>query len=174
MSDNSRTDARDGRGDSGGESGEPITVLLVDDDPDCRMLVRDAIAECRAGDDPHAVREARNGVEALALLRASVEGPGRSPPGLIYLDVEMPGMDGLETLARIRADERLRDVPVVMMTGVACDAHMRRAAALGANSYTLKPADAVEFLRTVAASTDYWLNVHQYPDHHAPQGACRR
>ena len=155
------------------ERGEPITILLVDDDPDCRMLVRDAIADCRVSND---VREACDGREALAFLSAAADdhSPDRIRPGLVYLDVEMPGMDGLETLRRIRADPRLKDIPVVMMTGVADDDHMRRAAELGANSYTLKPANAEQFLATVAASTQYWLHVHQYPDHHAPPEECRR
>ena len=51
---------------------------------------------------------------------------------------------------------------------------MRKAAEFGANSYTLKPANAEQFLRTVLASTNYWLSIHQYPEHHLPQDACRR
>ena len=49
-----------------------------------------------------------------------------------------------------------------------------RFAALGANSYTLKPANAEQFLRTVLASTNYWLTIHQYPDHHLPPESCKR
>ena len=51
---------------------------------------------------------------------------------------------------------------------------MHEAAANGANSYTLKPANAEQFLRTVLASTTYWLTIHQYPGHHLPAEACRR
>ena len=82
-------------------------------------------------------------------------------PGLIYLDIEMPGMDGQTTLRQIKSDPELMDIPVVMMTGVSDEAQMRAAAAAGANSYTLKPANAEQFLRTVLASTNYWLNIHQ-------------
>lgn len=146
----------------------PLTVLVVDDDDDCRMLLRDAIAECgRAGDVQ--VIEARDGHEAMEYLRQSP-----ASPNLIYLDVEMPRLDGMATLREIRSDPRLRGVPVVMMTGVADDAQMSQAAAAGANSYTLKPACGDEFLRTVRASTFYWLTVHQYPDRHLPAGKCRR
>src|SRR5437762_5069835 len=90
---------------------QPIAILLVDDDPDCRMLIRDAIAECKVSNDVH---EVGNGLEALAFLRR--QGPHASAPrpGLIYLDIEMPGMDGLETLKQIKADPNLRDIPVVM------------------------------------------------------------
>jgi response regulator RpfG family c-di-GMP phosphodiesterase len=61
-----------------------------------------------------------------------------------------------------------------MMTGVADEDEMRKAAVNGANSYTLKPANAEQFLRTVVASTNYWLEIHQYPRHHLPAAECRR
>ena len=74
----------------------------------------------------------------------------------------------------IKSDPALSDIPVVMMTGVADEKQMGEAARNGANSYTLKPANAEQFLRTVLASTNYWLTIHQYPNHHLPAMACRR
>jgi hypothetical protein len=61
-----------------------------------------------------------------------------------------------------------------MMTGVSDEGQMKLAAENGANSYTLKPANAEQFLRTVLASTNYWLTIHQYPERHLPASACRR
>ena len=149
----------------------PITILLVDDDSDCRMLIRDAIDECKVSNDIH---EVTNGLEALEFLARRGKFAKAPRPGLIYLDIEMPGLDGLETLKRIRHDSNYRDIPVVMMTGICGEEQMKRAAALGANSYTLKPANAEQFLRTVLASTNYWLTIHQYPQHHLPPDLCRR
>jgi len=156
-----------------GRDQQPITILLVDDDPDCRLLIRDAIAECKVS---NAVYECSNGLEAMDFLkrRGKYASSNVPRPGLIYLDLEMPGMDGQATLQAIKADPTLRDIPVVMMTGVADEAEMKRAAANGANSYTLKPANVEQFIRTVLASTSYWLTIHQYPDHHAPPELCRR
>ncbi|HEY0008856.1 MAG TPA: response regulator [Tepidisphaeraceae bacterium] len=145
---------------------KPLTILLVDDDPDCRMLIRDAISECRVN---NAVLEAANGQEALDILSKATE-----LPGLIYMDIEMPQMNGIETVQRIKSDPRFHHIPVVMMTGVSEEAQMRNAAEAGANSYTLKPANAEQFLKTVLASTNYWLAIHQYPEHRLPQSACRR
>ncbi len=149
----------------------PITILLIDDDADCRILIRDAIEECRVSND---VYEVRNGEEALAFLHRQGRFADAPRPGLIYLDIEMPGMDGQETLKRIKSDLSLRDIPVVMMTGVSDEAQMKEAAGNGCNSYTLKPANAEQFLRTVLASTNYWLRVHQYPTRHLPAESCRR
>ena len=149
----------------------PITILLVDDDPDCRLLIKDAISECKVSNDIH---EVANGLEALHFLRRAGAFKDAPRPGLIYLDIEMPGMDGLETLRQIKSDPALRDIPVVMMTGVCAEEQMKQAGNLGANSYTLKPANAEQFLRTVLASTNYWLTIHQHPDHHLPAELCRR
>jgi CheY-like chemotaxis protein len=150
---------------------EPITILLVDDDEDCRSLIRDAISECKVSNE---IFEARNGREALDFLHRRGQFADAPRPGLIYLDIEMPGLDGQSTLREIKSDPGLRDIPVVMMTGVADEAQMAEAARNGANSYTLKPANAEQFLRTVLASTTYWLTIHQYPTHHLPAVACRR
>ena len=160
-----------GGGAGGNGGGEPIAILLVDDDPDCRMLVRDAITASMVS---NAVFEVSNGQEALEFLGRRGRYAGAPKPGLIYLDIEMPGLDGQETLKRIRADGAFRDVPVVMMTGVSDEEQMRQAALNGANSYTIKPANAEQFLRTVLASTNYWLTIHQYPHRHLPAEQCRR
>ncbi|HSI34423.1 MAG: response regulator [Phycisphaerae bacterium] len=150
---------------------EPITILLVDDDEDCRLLVKDAIAECKVA---NAVHECRNGREALDFLYRRTPFADAPRPGLIYLDIEMPNMDGQAVLRTIKSDPALRDIPVVMMTGVSDEQQMQEAARNGANSYTIKPASAEQFLRTVLASTNYWLTIHQYPTHHLPAEACRR
>lgn len=139
----------------------PVTILLVDDDQDCRLLMRDAIEEARQNQK---VFEASDGAEALRFLRR--EGPHADAPRpeLIYLDIEMPYMTGQQVLAAIKNDPDLRDIPVVMMTGLDDDEQKRLAAENGANSYTLKSTDPVTFLQTVLSVTNYWLCVHQYPD----------
>ena len=150
---------------------KPITILLVDDDADCRMLIRDAIAECMVSNN---IFEVSNGKDALDFLYRRGQYVNAPRPGLIYMDIEMPVMSGLDALKLIRDDPKLQEIPVVMMTGVCGEEQMQLAASLGANSYTLKPANAEQFLRTVLASTNYWLTIHQYPDHHLPPESCKR
>ncbi len=139
---------------------QPVTILLVDDDEDCRQLVRDAITQ---GNLDNPVYEVSSGEEALAFLRR--EGPYATAPrpSLIYLDIEMPGMGGQETLRAIRHDRRLADICVVMMTGVTDDSQKRLAMSTGANSYTNKPTDAMTFMHNVVESANYWLRIHQFP-----------
>jgi two-component system response regulator len=150
---------------------QPLSILLVDDDPDCRLLIRDAIAECKVSNQ---VYEASNGAEALDFLYQRGKFKNTPRPGLIYLDIEMPGLGGQETLRQIRDNDDFSEIPVVMMTGVSDADQMKLAAANGANSYTIKPANAEQFLRTVLASTDYWLSIHQSPQHHLDPRECRR
>lgn len=152
-------------------AGDRMIILLVDDDADCRELIRDAAAQCQVTNEIHEVSHGEAALDFL-LRRGDYESAPR--PELVYLDVEMPGIDGLETLKRIRSYPELRDIPVVMMTGLSSEGHMKLAAEYGANSYTVKPANADQFLRTVLASTDYWLQIHQSPTRRLPQEACRR
>jgi CheY-like chemotaxis protein len=114
-----------------------VVILLVDDDPDCRMLIRDAITECKVANK---VLEFANGNEAMEYLQQRGKWKGAARPGLIYLDIEMPGLNGQATLKEIKADPKLREIPVVMMTGVCEEDQMHQAMLNGANSYTLKPA----------------------------------
>ena len=135
------------------------------------MLIRDAINESKVS---NYVYEAANGQEAIDFLLCRGEWANAPRPGLIYLDIEMPGMNGIELLKWIKSQENLREIPVVMMTGVSDETQMRLAADAGANSYTIKPAKAEQFLQTVLTSTKYWLTIHQYPEHHLPPEECRR
>jgi CheY-like chemotaxis protein len=154
------------------EQRSALVVLLVDDDPDCRMLMRDALAECGTAT---AVYEVSSGEEALEFLQRGAKYINMPRPELIYLDIEMPGgIDGLETLRRIRAIREFNDIAIVMMTGLCGEQEMQTAARCGANSYTTKPAGAEDFLRTARDIARYWTAVHQYPAHHLPQEMCRR
>ena len=91
-----------------------LNVLLVDDDPDQRWLTRDAVDLI---DRPCRIHEASSAEEALAMLTGAEGRCERLKPDVIYLDIDMPGMDGLSLLSRIKSDPRLRDIMVVMVTG---------------------------------------------------------
>lgn len=153
------------------DTGDPITILLVDDDADCRFLIREAIAECKISNTVYEVPDGKSALDFIFRRGAYRNAPR---PGLVYLDIEMPGVSGQEVLKQVKGSDQHRDIPVVMMTGVSDRNQMQEAALNGANSYTIKPANAEQFLKTVLASTSYWMKIHQYPDRHLPESECRR
>ena len=116
-------------------------IVLVDDDPDIRMLARMAFEL-----DGHDVAAAGNGLTGLDLLRRTVSVGGRP---VVVLDVQMPDIDGWEVLANIRADRSLDPIPVVMCTVRAGAADRARGYGHGADAYEAKPFDLDQLLGTV-------------------------
>ena len=135
-----------------------VNILLVDDDEDCLMFIKDAIED---GNIRNPVYEVTSGEEALDFLYRRGAHADAPQIGLVYLDIEMPGMSGLEVLKAIRSDSRFDSVPVVMMTGVTDDHEKVDAAKNGANSYTVKPHEPTEFMKTVIDATNYWVDIHK-------------
>ncbi len=143
------------------DKGDRISILLVDDDEDFRHLIRDAIQDARI-ENP--VYEVSSGKEALDFLYRRGVYADAPRPGLIYLDIMMPGLTGQEVLRELRGDVEFSDIPVVMMTSLEDDRQKEMAARNGANSFTLKPTHPIEFLKTVNQITDYWVSIHKRPE----------
>jgi CheY-like chemotaxis protein len=131
-----------------------VEILLVDDDPDDVTLAMRALARQNLANRVHVVGD---GAEALAYLRES----GR--PRLVLLDLKLPKVTGLEVLEQIRNDQRLKTLPVVILTSSREEPDVARAYALGANSYIVKPVDFDQFLRAVSEVGMYWLLINQSP-----------
>ncbi|MFG0329931.1 MAG: response regulator [Phycisphaerales bacterium] len=137
---------------------ETLVILLVDDDADCRMLIRDAI-ESSGGE--YEVYECRDGEDGLAFLKRESEYEDAPRPSIVFLDLEMPGKNGHQVLVELRSMDALRDLPVVMLTGVDSDEAERIALQNGANSYTCKSADPEALFDVVTEATKYWTRVHR-------------
>jgi DNA-binding response OmpR family regulator len=127
-------------------------ILVVEDEPAIRQLVRLHLS--RAG---YEVSEARDGIEALARVRAR-------PPDLIILDVMMPGMDGFQVLEALRGDPSTIEIPIVMLTAKGSSDHVRRGWQKGADFYMPKPFNPAE-LRSVV---DRLAAVSGTPENPAP------
>ena len=132
-------------------------ILLVEDNPDDLELAQMAFKQGRFANQ---IDIARDGADALDYLFGRGAHAGRDPhdlPRFILLDIKLPLVDGIEVLRQIKADERLRHVPVVMMTSSAEDRDLAACYELGANSYIVKPVDMEQFFTAVQHIGVYWL-----------------
>ncbi|PYP45956.1 MAG: hypothetical protein DMD50_09415 [Gemmatimonadetes bacterium] len=140
--------------------GVPIEVLLVEDSADDAALTRRALDQGKVRNRVHHVT---SGVEALARLRRQGRFADAPPPDLILLDLNLPGMDGRELLRIIKADERLRHIPVVVVTGSEVDADVLSSYQQHANAYVKKPIATKEFLEAVNSIEQFWLQIVRLP-----------
>ena len=138
-------------------------ILLVDDDPNDVELTLRAFRSNPLGNK---IVVARDGIEALDYLRGTGAHAGRDPadqPQVVLLDLNLPVIDGLEVLRRIRADERFRRLPVVILTSSNEDSDKLAGYGLGANSYVRKPVDFRQFSEAVTRLGLYWMLVNEPP-----------
>jgi CheY-like chemotaxis protein len=135
----------------------PVTILIAEDDPDDRLLTREAFSESRPANRVDFVHD---GEELLDYLnhRPPYDDAQRYPrPSLILLDLNMPRMDGREALRALKAEPRLRDIPVVMLSTSCDEEDIRRSYADGVNSFISKPASFNGLLDVVRSLGDYCL-----------------
>ena len=138
-------------------------ILLVEDNPDDVKLTMRALEKSKITNKVDVVSD---GVEALDYLFGTGKFQGRDisvKPQLVLLDLKMPKMDGIEVLKRIRADERTKTQPVVILTTSSEDRDRIESYKLGANSYVRKPVDFNQFAEAVRQLGLYWLVLNEAP-----------
>lgn len=142
------------------EQGRCVEILLVEDNPGDIDLTIDALAEAKISNN---LSVARNGVEALAFLRREGKFENAPRPDLILLDWNLPLKHGKEVLAEIKEEEKLRRIPVCVLTTSDSDQDILSAYSLHANSYITKPVDIDQFIRVVKSIEGFWLSVVKFP-----------
>lgn len=115
----------------------PIDIWLIDDDDGHALLVEESFRDAGLR---NGFTRARDGVEGWQWLQEAEAGR-RHGPGLVLLDIAMPGMDGFEVLENIKASPRLKTIPVIMLTSTDHPREIQRSYALGASAYIIKPVD---------------------------------
>jgi CheY-like chemotaxis protein len=142
-------------------------ILLVEDNPDDEALTRRALQKHNLQNE---LVVARDGQEALDYLFGAGAYAGRDlqeMPQLVLLDLKLPKIDGLEVLRRLRADERTKLLPVVILTSSNEERDLLGGYSLGANSYVRKPVDFTEFTEAARHLGLYWLLLNDPPPRRA-------
>ncbi len=142
---------------------EKRTILLVEDNPDDVELTLRALKQHNVSNEISVVRD---GAEALDYLFATGTYAGRDTsalPAVVILDLKLPKVDGLEVLQRLRADERTKFVPVVILTSSKEEKDMVNGYKFGANSYVQKPVDFTQFVEAARQLGLYWLVINEPP-----------
>ncbi len=137
-------------------------ILLVEDNPNDAELTLEALAEHNLAND---VEWAHDGEEALDFLfcRGKFEGKQCNELAVILLDLKLPKVDGLEVLRRIKADDRLKFMPVVVLTSSREERDLVESYKLGVNAYVVKPVDFGEFMNAVQKLGIFWAIINEPP-----------
>ena len=144
--------------------GEPITILVADDDPDDRLMMEEALEESRLANDLHFVED---GEELMDYLyhRGQYENEDNSPrPKLLLLDLNMPKKDGREALKEIKADPKLRQIPIVVLTTSKAEEDIYRTYDLGVNSFITKPVTFESLVELMKNLGKYWFEIVALPE----------
>jgi chemotaxis family two-component system response regulator Rcp1 len=141
-------------------AGRPIEILLIEDNPGDVDLTREMIGN---GKVKSVVKNVGDGEEAIAYLQQ--RGPYRDAvrPDLILLDLNLPKKDGRAVLSEIKKDDRLKDIPVVVLTTSEAETDVLRSYQLHANCYISKPVDLANFSNIIRSIEDFWLTVAKLP-----------
>jgi CheY-like chemotaxis protein len=137
-----------------------IEILLIEDNPGDVRLTQEALKENKIRNNLHV---AKDGVEAMHFLRHLKGYEDMPRPDLILLDLNLPKKDGREVLAEIKTDERLRSIPVVILTTSDAEDDVVKSYDMHANCYVRKPIDLNRFIEVVKIIENFWLSIVELP-----------
>lgn len=138
-----------------------VEILLLEDEPSDAYLVKMALKEGKVLAHLHHVVDGREGLDFLNKTEKYADAPR---PDLIFLDLNMPRMNGREFLIAIKADERFNGIPVVVLTTSDYEKDVIRSYQLGAASYITKPMDMPQFIKAIQQIGEYWFSLVRLPE----------
>ncbi len=142
------------------EINKPIEILLVEDNPGDVRLTTEAFKDGKVHNNLNVVGD---GVEALAFLRKEGKYASAVRPDLVLLDLNLPRKDGRQVLEEIKADPKLRRIPVVILTTSQAEEDILKAYNYNANCYINKPIGFDEFMKVVQSIENFWLTIVKLP-----------
>ena len=141
-------------------TGKPIEILLVEDNPGDVRLTKEALREGKVLNTLHI---AKDGVEAMAFLHRKGQYTDVPRPDLILLDLNLPKKDGREVLVEIKTDDKMKRIPVVILTTSSAEEDIIKTYNFHANCYITKPVDLEQFISVVKSIKNFWVNVVKLP-----------
>ncbi|MFA5881879.1 MAG: response regulator [Eubacteriales bacterium] len=138
----------------------PVEILMVEDNPGDVRLAREALKEAKVHNVLNVVED---GVEAMAFLRREGRYAGAPSPDIILLDLNMPKKSGREVLAEVKADKKLKHIPIVVLTISKAEEDILKSYNLHANCYIIKPVDFNQFIHVVKSIEDFWFTIVKLP-----------
>jgi two-component system, response regulator len=140
-----------------------LTILMVDDDPDDRLLFKEACEEVRLRNPLDFLENGEQLVDYLKRRGNYADREGAPFPGIILLDLNMPLKDGREALEEIKADAELRHIPIIVLTTSKDEDDILSSYGLGASSYIVKPISLDRLMRVVNSIGEYWVQIVEVP-----------
>ena len=138
----------------------PVEILMVEDNPGDVRLTQEAL---KTGRVLNHLAVARDGIEAMEYLHKTGRFRNACSPDLVLLDLNLPKKDGRAVLAEIKSDEKLKLIPVVVLTTSKAEEDIIRSYKLHANCYVTKPIDFPQFVSVVRSIEDFWFTVVKLP-----------
>jgi len=145
------------------EKNELKTLLLIEDNPDDYEATRRSFQKANFLNPIHWSPSANDGIDFLKGRGRYESDPPRERPGLILLDLNMPGIDGRAALSIIKNDEEIRSIPVIVLTTSADERDVEYCYSIGASTYIQKPVDLNRLVEAAARMRDYWFGVALLP-----------
>ncbi len=144
---------------------KPVTILMADDDEEDRDFTRDALQNAHLANAMRFVVDGQDLMDYLRVEGKYADGTVESPrPGVILLDLNMPKKDGREALAEIKADQKLRSIPVIVLTTSKDEEDVFRTYDLGVNSFITKPVTFTGLVEVMRNWQRYWFELVELPN----------
>jgi len=140
-----------------------VEILLVEDNPNDAELVTRVFKEKNLANNLYWVKDGEEALEYIFCTGKYANRDMGAPPKVILLDLKLPKINGLEVLAKIKADERTKTIPVVVVTSSQENSDLTASYAFGVNSYIVKPVDFEHFVAALSSVGLYWLAVNKPP-----------
>lgn len=141
----------------------PLRILLVENDPEDALITQMVLKKAKVPSHLFVVRDGQEALDFLGHRGKYSRGRGAPRPELILLGIDLPKVNGIEVLRRLKSDENLRRIPVTIITRSQRDEDVAKSYDLGVNSYIQKPLGFDKFVRTIRSLYQYWTTLAKLP-----------